>query len=81
MRSEYPASRVAAVLGNVLTYLAGVLVIGRATLKVAQPPAVVAQFRELGRFQARGPIAETRIDIGPRGLVSAQGYLQERLQM
>jgi uncharacterized membrane protein YphA (DoxX/SURF4 family) len=48
MRNEYPTSRVAPAVGSVLMYLAGILVIGSATLKFVQPPAVVVQFRELG---------------------------------
>lgn len=48
MRNEYPTSRVAPAVGSVLMYLAGILVIGSAALKFVQPPAVVAQFRELG---------------------------------
>jgi DoxX-like family len=48
MRNEYPTSRVPPAVGSVLMYLVGILVIGSAVLKFAQPPTVVVQFRELG---------------------------------
>ena len=48
MTNDSGVSRLRTVAGSILIYLVGILVIGSASLKFAQPPAVVAQFRELG---------------------------------
>ena len=48
MKNDVGTSRVPARVGSVLIYLVGILVVGSAALKFTQPPAVVAQFRELG---------------------------------